>query len=50
MAKSLLCRLGFHRYVTQHTEDGGLYRACARCGHQDPGGPMIPPGGGVTGS
>jgi hypothetical protein len=44
MAKTLMCRLGFHHYVAQHTDDGGLYQACSRCGQEDPRGGMVPGG------
>ncbi len=34
MAKSLLCRVGFHSWETLRNEDGDEYVECRRC-HED---------------
>jgi hypothetical protein len=35
MSMSMSCRLGWHRFVTRSTEDGGRFRQCARCDKVD---------------
>jgi hypothetical protein len=35
MAKPWLCRLGWHKWTLQHTEDGNRYRECAGCAKVD---------------
>ena len=46
MAKSLLCRLRWHKWQRMTTADNKVYRGCARCGEVDAD--YHPPGTGIT--
>jgi hypothetical protein len=37
MIKDLLCKLRIHDWHIEHTDDGGLYKRCLRCGKDDSG-------------
>jgi len=37
MAKSVRCRLGWHKWIKRNVDGGGQYLACARCGKEDHG-------------
>ena len=39
----ITCRMNLHHvWHLEHTEDGGRYRRCVRCGKDDPGSPFNP--------
>ena len=39
----ITCRMNLHHvWHREHTEDGGRYRRCVRCGKDDPGSPFNP--------
>ena len=39
MIQALLCKFGIHHHWhIEHTEDGGLYKRCLRCGKDESGG------------
>jgi hypothetical protein len=44
MVKSLLCRVGWHKWQRRVTDDGGRYLVCARCGKEGEASPLL--GGG----
>jgi hypothetical protein len=35
MGKAMSCRLGWHKWATRSTEDGGRFRQCTRCAKID---------------
>ena len=37
MAKSLWCRLDWHKWARRNVEGGGQYLVCVRCGKEDHG-------------
>ena len=37
MAKSLWCRLGWHKWARRNVDGGGQYLVCVRCGKEDHG-------------
>jgi hypothetical protein len=37
MAKSLRCRLGWHKWIKRNVDGGGQYLVCVRCGKEDHG-------------
>ncbi|GAA3406066.1 hypothetical protein GCM10011577_33020 [Pseudarthrobacter polychromogenes] len=38
MIQALLCKFGIHHHWhIEHTEDGGLYKRCLRCGKGESG-------------
>jgi hypothetical protein len=45
MSKSIACRLGWHKWVTRATEDGGRFKQCARCATMDEREPPTPSAG-----
>ena len=45
MVRSLLCRVGWHKWQRRSTDDGSRYLVCRRCGKEGEAGPLL--GGGV---
>lgn len=43
MAKSLLCRIGWHKWRTEKNDSGEQYVTCRRCGKFDNGPGVTPP-------
>ena len=43
MAKSLACRVGWHKWRNRVTDEGQRYVVCERCGKEDEAGPVAPP-------
>lgn len=41
MRRSLLCRVGWHKWQRLSTEDGHRYLVCRRCGKEGEVGPML---------
>src|SRR5262249_22567606 len=49
MAKSFLCRIGWHKWRTEVNDSGERYKTCRRCRKVDTG-PGVPPPIGAGGS